>query len=169
MAKRKKMVIAPVETRAEMERIVREICELSIMEDDLRVRLDEELLRVREHYDVQLAEIKPRVDLLLARAETWAMANPEAFGSRKSIVMVHGTVGYRTGTPKLKTLPKWTWAMVLEKLKALFPAYVRTKEEVDKDALLADREKLGARLPEVGVQVVRDESFYVEPNREVAS
>lgn len=166
MTKRKKLLVDPIKDLAEMEDVVREICELSIMEDDARVRLDEELMRVRENYEALLAEIKPRVDRLLERAEAWAESHPEEFGSRKSIVMMHGTLGYRTGTPKLKTLSKWTWGHVLEVLKDQFPEYVRRKEEVDKDRLLQDRQKLGARLSDIGVRVVQDESFFVEPNRE---
>lgn len=166
MSKRKKLVLEPIKDRAEMEDVVREICELSIMEDDVRVRMDEELLRVRENYEALLADLKPRVDRLLERAEAWAEEHPHEFGTRKSIVMVHGTVGYRTGTPKLKTLAKWTWAKVLTVLQAQFPEYVRRREEVDKDRILADRQKLGARLPEIGVKVVQEETFFVDPARE---
>lgn len=52
----------------------------------------------------------------------------------------HGVLGFRTGTPKLKTRKGFTWAAVLELLKEFNPAYVRTSEEVAKDKLLADRE-----------------------------
>ena len=92
--------------------------------------------------------------------------------------MAHCIIGFRTGTPKLKTLKGFTWASVLELAKEFLPGYVRTSEEVAKDRLLADRDaKLtidGAEVPMVermakcGVQVVQDEAFYVEPKSEEA-
>jgi phage host-nuclease inhibitor protein Gam len=69
--------------------------------------------------------------------------------------------------PTLKTLKGWTWALVLERIGALrLTQYIRTKSEPDKEKLLADREKLGDRLTEVGVQVVQAETFFVDPKRE---
>jgi hypothetical protein len=45
---------------------------------------------------------------------------------------------------------------------------VRTVEEPAKDKLLANREdeEVAAMLPKVGVAVVQDETFYVEPKKE---
>lgn len=113
---RKKLKIEPVQTREEMEEIVRELCELSIQQDLLTAQRDEYIMEVRERYKASLAEIEPRIARLLDRAESWADAHPEEFRG-KSIEMTHGIVGYRTGTPKLVTLARWTWAKVLDALK----------------------------------------------------
>ncbi len=45
---------------------------------------------------------------------------------------------------------------------------VRTVVEPAKDKLLADRdnEEVQAMLPKVGISVVQDETFYVEPKKE---
>ena len=57
---------------------------------------------------------------------------------------------------------------MLEFLKQRLGArYVRIKEEIDKDRLLADRETLGKdKMASMGVEVVQDESFFVDPKRE---
>jgi phage host-nuclease inhibitor protein Gam len=82
--------------------------------------------------------------------------------------MVHGTLGFRIGTPKLKTLKGFTWGAVTNLLKEFLPDYLRTSEEPAKDKLLADRdvEDVVLLLPKVGVFVDQDESFYVEPKKE---
>jgi phage host-nuclease inhibitor protein Gam len=78
------------------------------------------------------------------------------------------TIGFRTGTPKLKTLKGFTWGAVTNLLKEFLPAYVRTSEEPAKDKLLADREDevVSALFPKVGISVTQDETFYVEPKKE---
>ncbi len=167
---RKKLTIEPVRTREEMEAVVGEICALSIRQDELVAQRDAYLMEVRERYKASLAEIEPRIARLLERAESWAEAHPEEFGKAKSIEMTHGVVGYRTGQPKLKTLAKWTWDRVLQALKdGPRNPYVRVREEVDKERLLADRDALGPRLSEFGLRVMQDEVFYVQPHRENAN
>ena len=92
----------------------------------------------------------------------------ELFTKRKSLETTHGTIGFRTSTPKLKTLKGFTWASVLNLLKEFLPDYVRTAEEPAKDKLLADREdeEVSALFPKVGIAVVQDETFFVEPKKE---
>lgn len=90
------------------------------------------------------------------------------FGKKKSLENSHGVLGFRTGTPKLKTRKGFTWGAVLELVKTIAPSFVRTSEEVAKDRLLADREseEVVALMPRIGVEVVQDETFYIELKKE---
>jgi phage host-nuclease inhibitor protein Gam len=94
----------------------------------------------------------------------------EFFSKKKSMEMVHGVIGFRIGTPKLKTMKGFTWGAVTNLLKEFLPAYVRTSEEPAKDKLLADREveEVIALFPKVGIFVDQDETFFVEPKKEEA-
>ncbi|HMO51918.1 MAG TPA: host-nuclease inhibitor Gam family protein [Kiritimatiellia bacterium] len=167
MAKRiKKKPIDVIQSRDEMENCVREICRLSIRKDEMTAQMDEELSRVRDNYQSELAEVCVNLNTELERAQDWSERNPDEFAAKKSIVFVHGTAGFRTGTPKLKTLSGWTWDKVLAVVKKLTPEFVRTKAEVDREMIIANRERLGADLKRMGLEVVQDETFYVEPNRE---
>ena len=82
--------------------------------------------------------------------------------------MVHGIIGFRTGTPKLKTLKGFTWASALQLVREFLPGYIRTTEEITKDKLLADRdaENMFDNMARCGITVVQDETFYVEPKKE---
>lgn len=84
--------------------------------------------------------------------------------------MTHGVIGFRTGTPKLKTLKGFTWASALQLVKEFLPSYLRQTEEIAKDKLLADRdvENIVPQMNKCGIQVVQDETFYVEPKKEDA-
>ena len=101
--------------------------------------------------------------------QSFAVENQaELFTKKKSLDMTHGVIGFRTGTPKLKTLKGFTWASALQLVKEFLPGYVRSSEEIAKDKLLADRdvEKMPEDMARCGIAVVQDESFYVEPKHE---
>ena len=100
------------------------------------------------------------------RAAEWAARNPGEFGNRKSLPLTHGTIGWRVGNPTLKPLSGWTWDRVCEKLATTegWMGYVRIKSEVNKEAILTDRDALPETdLKKMGVQVIRNEPFFIEP------
>ncbi len=118
---------------------------------------------------------------LAARTEqirAWAEANAEAFDGKRSIETLHGTLGWRMGQWQCAKLSGWIWQagkktkagakIVLDALKRNFGArYVRKKEEVDADALIADRATLTAeQLSGCGVRIFQQEGFYVDPKVE---
>lgn len=135
--------------------------------------------KIREKYQERLNAAATRQDEAFATLQAYAVENQaELFAKKKSLEMVHGVIGFRTGQPKLKTTKGHTWASALELVKEYLPGYVRTAEEIAKDRLLADRdgdaklrgegEEIGmvAAMAKCGILVVQDESFYVEPKRE---
>lgn len=156
-------------SRDEVEAIVNEI---ALAENNRRVAaaaMDEEILAVRERYAPELEECGQFIKEKSAVVQAWAEAHPEEFEKRKSVVFPAGTVGFRTGTPKAKTLSGFTWDRVLEKLLALpwGRDFVRVTEEVDKAELIAahQQSRLSPQeLREAGVRVAQDESFFIEPD-----
>ncbi len=81
---------------------------------------------------------------------------------------IHGTMGFRTGTPALKTLKGFTWGAITNLLEEFLPDYVRTVKQPDKERLLADRDEaeVAALFPKVGVKVVQEETFFAEAKKE---
>ena len=131
--------------------------------------MDLEMTKIREKYADQLAELNEVKEKSFNIVETYAIENKEElFQKRKSVESAHGIFGFRTGTPKLKTLKGFTWASVLNLCKEYLPEYVRTTYEVAKDKLLADRDKeeVSEQFEKVGILVAQDESFYLEPKKE---
>jgi phage host-nuclease inhibitor protein Gam len=152
-------------TREEAESIVGSIAEQKISESRTKALMDQRLKEVREDHEAQLAYINDKLTPLLMRIQAWAESNAGDFGKLKSIEMIHGTIGWRVSPPTLKTLSGWTWQRVLDALKSLGHApFIRTKEEVDKQAVLAQRENLlDGDLRQFGCKIVQEESFFVEP------
>jgi phage host-nuclease inhibitor protein Gam len=79
-------------------------------------------------------------------------------------------IGFRTGTPAVRFLKGWTETMVLSVLgmaQELRDRYVRTIVEINKAAIIEDREGLGAdKLNAFGLKVTQSETFYCEPTIE---
>lgn len=158
-----------IETREELERVAGEVSAMLLGRENIQNRMDAEILEVRERYEQVIASMGEEIKPLLADLQAWAEEHRlDTFQERKSLELVHATIGFRIGMPRLALRRGIKWALVLEFLKArLGGRFVRVKHEIDKDALLAERDALGKeKLASLGVEVVQDESFYVEPRRE---
>ena len=151
--------------------------------EKINAEIDLQCAKIREKYQQKLGELTCERECAFETLQAYATENqPELFSKKKSLDMTHGTIGFRTGTPKLKTLKGFTWASALTLVKKYIPGYVRTSEEIAKDKLLADRELEAVefmeseitkkRIPmcdamaECGIIVAQDETFYVEPKKE---
>lgn len=127
--------------------------------------------RIRERHQERLSQLQTTQEEAFATLQAFATENQaELFSKKKSLDMVHGTIGFRTGTPKLKTLKGFTWASALQLVKEFLPTHIRSTEEIAKDKLLADREdeRVAANLARCGIVVAQDETFFVEPKKEMS-
>lgn len=138
-------------------------------EASINAKMDEQFTKIREKYADELAQCKDEKERTIETLETYCHENYDAlFPKKKSYDTVHGVVGFRTGTPTLKTRKGFTWSSVLELLKVKLPSYVRTKEEPNKELLLANREQpeVVTAMPSIGVEVIQAESFFIELKKE---
>jgi phage host-nuclease inhibitor protein Gam len=160
-----KLVVA---SRADAETTLGEIAVASAQRDKLRADVEGRLASIRQNYEGEIDALAKSIEEKSGLLQQWAEANPGEFAERKSIEFLHGRIGFRTGTPKLKTLAGWTWDRVKGALTA---AFIRTKSDVDKEGLLgafARGEVSDGDLRVAGVRVVQDETFFVEPKGEEA-
>ena len=171
MAKRVKVILAaPIESRADLEAVVRDLCRATIDLDADTAAMDAAIASVRERHEAQRSQLSSSIDTNVRRIQAWAESHRDEFGDKKSLDLVHGTIGFRTGMPALKPLPGWTWKLVLENLIKNAQRFVRVKKEEDREAILAERETLKEEgLKKLGLDVHQGETFYVEPKRESLS
>ncbi len=168
MARTKKTVVSGI-SREQAEQAFADFAAADAKVQNLTSKMDIEMTRIREKYADQLAELDGKKSEAFDIMQAYALENKEElFSKKKSLESAHGIFGFRTGTPKLKNLKGFTWAAVTNLAKELMPSYIRISEELAKDKLLADREQpeVAAMLPKIGVQVVQEETFYVEPKKE---
>ncbi|MBR1922159.1 MAG: host-nuclease inhibitor Gam family protein [Paludibacteraceae bacterium] len=137
----------------------------------INAEIELQCAKIREKQADRLSQLDAEREQAFDTLQAYAVENQaELFSKKKSLDMAHGTIGFRTGTPKLKTLKGFTWASVLQMVREFLPGYVRTSEEVAKDKLLADRDEEGMydKMAKCGITVAQDETFYVEPKKEEA-
>lgn len=171
MAKREKKVIITGVTRESADEAFGAYAKADAQSAKITADIELQCAKIREKYANKLAELEDEKEKSFATLQAYATENQaELFTKKKSLEMAHGVIGFRTGTPKLKTLKGFTWASALQLVKEFLPGYLRQTEEIAKDKLLADRdvEDMVPQMNKCGIQVVQDETFYVEPKKEDA-
>lgn len=183
MATRKKKVIITGVSREAADEAFATYAKSEAQVQKINAEIELQCAKIREKYADKLSVLTAEKDQAFDTLQAFATENQaELFSKKKSLDMAHGTIGFRTGTPKLKTLKGFTWASALNLVKNFLPGYIRQTEEIAKDKLLADREvevmlgggdpnnfgyrPLREQMVECGIQVVQDEAFYVEPKKE---
>ena len=169
MAKREKKVIYSGITSETMEAAMAEYAAADAKLAKINATMDEQFTRIREKYSDEIQKLTEIKDNAFEVVQAFAVENKaELFAKKKSMESAHGIFGFRTGTPKLKTLKGFTWGAALNLLKEFLPGYVRVIEEPAKDKLLADREmpEVQKNMGKCGIEVVQDEVFFIELKKE---
>lgn len=169
MAKREKKVIHSGITSEQMETAFAEYAAADAKLQKINAQMDVKMTTIRESYSADISKLTEAKEKAFEIVQAFAVDNKDdLFSKKKSMDGAHGTFGFRTGTPKLKTLKGFTWGAVLNLLKEFLPAYVRVSEEPAKDKLLADREieETASQFAKCGISVAQDETFFIELKKE---
>lgn len=141
MANRKKKTIITGVTREDADVAFGVYAMADAKISKINADIELQCAKIREKYQSELGNLQCERECAFDTLQAYATENQaELFAKKKSLEMAHGTIGFRTGTPKLKTLKGFTWASALELLKSFLPGYVRQTTEIAKDKLLADRD-----------------------------
>ena len=129
--------------------------------------MNKQINRLKEEFDKKTARQRGIIDNILPDVEAFCIKNKLLFQKTKSLDFPSGKVGFRITPPKVSLLNrKYNLKTALELIKRLFDGnYVRVKEEIDKDGILADYS--GKRLTDdqlagVGLKIDQDENFFVD-------
>jgi len=134
---------------------------------------DAAILVINQRVEGPLAELDRQIKTLTDQLRAWAEANPDQFPrDRKSLDLVSGTLGFDTNPPRVALLNRsWNWEKVLKAVKDRARAFLRMKEEVNKELMLSHykcaKDKPGfvsAVFAPIGVRVLQEEQFYAEPD-----
>src|SRR5580700_782838 len=175
MNKKEKLRTIPVVSREALDAAVAEVATLKLQFAAAKTNMELEIARVQERHQEQMLTLAKQIEIREAGIFVYCQQRrAQLFPDKKSIDFLLATVGFRTEPPSVeKSSRKDTWSAIAQRLEALEwgARYVNTPEpEVDKKALLADREKLSLeQLSEAGIRFEQDELFYITPKSEVAA
>ena len=175
MNKKEKAQTIPIVSREALDAAVAEVATLKIQYAAAKADMELEIARVQERRQEQMLALAKQIKIREAGVFVYCQQHrAQLFPDKKSIDFLLATVGYRTEPPSVeKSSRKDTWSAIAQRLEtsAWGSRYVNIPEpEVDKKALLADREKLSVeQLSEAGIRFEQDELFYITPKSEVAA
>lgn len=164
----KKQVISDV-TREVADEAFATYAKADAEQQKIQAEIELACAKIREKHADKLASLESMKSTAFDTLQAYATENKgDLFNKKKSLDMVHGVIGFRTGTPKLKTMKGFTWASALTLVKEFMSDFIRTTEEIAKDKMLADREVEGMseKMEKCGIYVAQDETFFVEPKKE---
>jgi len=124
---------------------------------------DQLILHANERDAADIARYQAEMEAEADALRAWALANPDEFARRKSLDLTSAVIGFRTDPPKVSLLSRaWTWEKVTALLAAQAPEFVRTKQEVNKEAILDAYASNHTDLSAYGIKVTQSEQFFVE-------
>jgi len=167
MARTKVIVSSTLKSYDDVNESLREIAERKSAVEAATGKYNEDEAARRKVLDEFCNPHRDRIELLEEEMKLFCESHREDFTKKKSMELPNGTVGFRTGTPKAKTLRGWTWQAVLDTIKrsTFAERWLRTKEEVDKEQIIRDyttKEVDDDALKQVGCEIVQDETFGYE-------
>ena len=174
MSKKEKSLVCLVLSREALDSVVSEVATLKLQYAAARAALELEIAAVQERRREQLLALAKQIESREAGVFVYCQQHRAAlFPDKKSLDLLLATVGYRTEPPSVeKCSKKDNWSAISRRLEALpwGARYLTWPEpEVDKKALLADRDRLTAeQLSEAGIRFEQDELFYITPKSDVA-
>jgi len=145
--------------------VIADIAQIGICQRErqkIEARMNDELAKVREEFETEALAHAEEIKRLAAGVQIWCEANRVELTSNGKIK----TVNFATGDVKWRLRPPSvairTAEAVIEALKNLkLDRFIRTKEEVNKEAILAEPSAVsGVR----GIKINTDlEDFVIEP------
>lgn len=171
MAEPKVLNITSVEA---LDVAVAEIVRLKIRHTEATAAKDAEVAGIEKRHQQKITELIESIADLETRVQQYCEAHRATlFSEKKSRETSLAVFGFELTPWRVETSSKKvTWKKVVDRLKRLIwgKAYIRTPDpKPDKEALLADREKLKPeQLTAAGIQFVQDEQFFIRPKPETA-
>ncbi|MDY0019843.1 MAG: host-nuclease inhibitor Gam family protein [Anaerolineae bacterium] len=149
------------QTRDQVVEAIAEIGRRQRERDRIQAAMNDELAAIRERYEVEALPHTETIKGLTNGVQIYCEANRDkltAAGKSKTVAFASGEVKWRVTTPKVVVRGVET---VLQTLKSLrLTRFIRTKEEINKEAILADPEAIRHVK---GITISQSENFVIVP------
>ena len=148
-------------SRQEAEQMIAQIGYLQRQHGDVERRMNDELEQVKAKHMPDANALNEQITLLVWGVKAWAETNKDSLlkPRSKTVKLSSGEISWRTSPPKVSLSGK---PAIIERLKNLgLTRFLRTAEDINKDAILADPEAVeGVK----GISIKQDELFALKPN-----
>jgi phage host-nuclease inhibitor protein Gam len=149
------------QTRDQVAAHIREIGERQRELARIQAAMNDELAVVKERFENLAAPHAQRVDVLTQGVQIWSEANRDTLtqgGKTKTAAFATGEIAWRLRPPSVRITGA---EAVLDALRRLgLKRFIRTKDEVNKEAILNEPEAV-THVP--GINISQGEDFIVTP------
>ena len=165
-----------IESREDREKARGEFAQARLALEGARLEKEARLKEAREEFEAVEPALKAAVEAPFKQLELWARIHPEAFDGRKSLELVQGTIGFRTGQPRVVLPRGCDEAQLCAELQGDgLGRFVRMVPTLDREELLrcarSDAPEDSAwpeRLSKgYGIRVSQAERFYAEERKDL--
>lgn len=133
----------------------------------IEAAMNDELSAIKQRYEEEAAPFKKQIGALTAGVQTWCEANRSVLtdgNKTKTVNLSSGVVKWRMTPPSVKIGRGLIGAVLASIRKAgLADLFIRTSDELNKEAILAAPEKV-AKIG--GLSIHQAEEFVIEPYAE---
>lgn len=155
-----------IKTYEELENALKEYAINDTALAKKEAEMNQRINKIKEEFEEKTKELRYVIDTTAGEIEAFCNKNKSDFDKSRSKEYQFGTVGFRTSPPKVAILNrKYNTETVLELIKRVFKkAYIRVKEDLDKEAILADyagKKIDDGKLASVGLKIDQDEQFFI--------
>ena len=168
------MTTLTIASTAALDSVVADLVRMQLRLTELEVRRDSELAEVEKRHQAKLMAVRDNIRATEENVQAYCKAHrAELFPETKSRETALAHFGFE--------LTPWRVELASRRLKirdviqrllrsAWGKVYLRQPDpQLDKEMILADRQTLTPeRLAEAGLQITRDEQFFVRPKLETA-
>lgn len=159
-----------IKSRAQAEQVLGEVRNLRLDHTALAIELEGARKELDDRFGADMQALLEGIDERNERLMVWAESNEEEFGKNRSLMMVHGEIGWRKDPPTLVKKVRTAWKKMVDIIKEkLGEQYVRNNPDVDKEKIKAAY-KAGllseAQLKAASLSVEQEDRFFVEPRIE---
>ena len=157
--------VRAAQSKQDVVKNIRDIGDKSREFDRLEAEFNDKIAALQEDFVAQAAPIKAEISLLQKSTQAWCEANRNEItdgGKVKYADFVTGMVKWRTKPPSCNVRGADAVIALLEE-KGL-DRFIRTKKEVNKDAILNEKDAVKGLA---GITIVEDvEEFVIEPTEQ---
>lgn len=157
----------PVKSWEEVEKLLLEYAKLESFLTETEADLNRKLQSVRIEFAKVTANQAARYNQIQNDIQQFALSQKHEFEKSRSKEFPYAKIGFRYGKQQVATLNrKYNWDIVTKLVKQVFgKAYIRLKEELNKEQILADytEEKITDKdVAACGMKIEQKENFYIE-------
>lgn len=168
--RKKKEAIVPPLNLKQAEQVMAVFADSDAKIQQITATMDEKFTKIREKYSAELQDLNEKKEKSFEKIQMYAETHTaELFDKKKSFEMAQGKIGFRSGTPALKTKKGFTFKAIVEIFKTKkLNEYLKTSIVLEKAKLIAEREQPEVKtiLAENGLEVKSKETFFIELKKE---